>query len=126
MSHQFTTEIGRLRIQESLARADRYRRAGTRRDKPTSGGTVSAYRKAFATAAGTLIFLLLTAGAASAAPMGPGSGSTSSGAAIDGPAAGEVGADAAVSALPLFGVVLLAVGVTIIVLLKKARTPATA
>lgn len=90
MTGHFTTEIGRMRTQESIARAERYRlaqsrarRAGTPRE-PSLRYHALVWRRALQAVALSILFAILGASAALARPadVGPGAGS---GSAVTGP-----------------------------------------
>ena len=85
MTGHFTTEIGRMRTQESLARAERYRRAQratgrveTHTERPSRHQTL-VWRKALQALALSVLFAVVGASAAFARPadVGPGAGSGS-------------------------------------------------
>jgi ABC-type Fe3+ transport system permease subunit len=85
MTGHFTTEIGRMRTQESLARAERYRlaqRATGRTESDTerpSWHRTLVWRKALQALALSVLFAVVGASAALARPadVGPGAGSGS-------------------------------------------------
>jgi hypothetical protein len=85
MTGHFTTEIGRMRTQETLARAERYRRARratgrieTHAERPSRHQTL-VWRKALQALALSVLFAVVGASAALARPadVGPGAGSGS-------------------------------------------------
>jgi hypothetical protein len=81
MSHFFTTELGRMRTEEAIARADRYRLA-QQAQQHNERTTVSrparfAYRRALAAVGLSALVAIGTATAALAYPAGPGTSSGS-------------------------------------------------
>jgi hypothetical protein len=97
MTGHFTTEIGRMRTQESIARAERYRLAQSRARRADAPAErpfehhVLVWRKALQAVALSILFAILGASAALARPAdvgpGAGSGSTVTGPAVEAPAA---------------------------------------
>jgi hypothetical protein len=81
MNHYFTTELGRIRTEEAIARADRFRLAQQVRqgksDRKSSGISWSralVYRRALAAVGLSALMVLGFAAVAAASPMGPGAG----------------------------------------------------
>ena len=79
MSHYFTTELGRMRTEEAIARADRYRLAqqsrrekSGRESKRLSWSSSFVYRRALAAFGLSALMVLGFAALAFASPMGPG------------------------------------------------------
>lgn len=79
MSHYFTTELGRMRTEEAIARADRYRLA--QQSRRSKSGTESkrlswsrsfAYRRALTAFGLSALMIVGFAAVALASPMGPG------------------------------------------------------
>jgi hypothetical protein len=131
MTGHFTTEIGRMRTEESIARAERYRlaqrsarRAETPAERPLRHHAL-VWRKALQAVALSILFALLGASAALARPadVGPGAGS---GSAVTGPAvqapATTAPADFSIEIAGL--VALAALVVTIAVGLMRRRAAA--
>jgi hypothetical protein len=79
MSHNFTTELGRMRTEEAIARADRYRLAQqAQRSKSQTGHSrlswsrTFAYRRALAAVGLSALMLFGLVAVAQARPLGPG------------------------------------------------------
>jgi hypothetical protein len=133
MTGHFTTEIGRMRTQESLARAEQYRLAQRVARRPESGPERPSrrqalmWRKALQALALSFLFAVLGASAALARPagVGPGAGSGSS---VPGPAVeAPVTATPADLSIEIAGLVaLVALVATVVLALMRRRETAPA
>jgi hypothetical protein len=79
MNHYFTTELGRMRTEEGIARADRYRLAQLARRSTSSGNRsrlswsrATVYRRALAAVGVSALMLIGSSAVAQARPIGPG------------------------------------------------------
>lgn len=83
MSQYFTTELGRMRTEEMIARADRYRlaqqakqrkQARKSEDRQSSRTELFAFRRALTAVGLSVLMVVMVAGVALARPTGPGDG----------------------------------------------------
>jgi cobalamin biosynthesis Mg chelatase CobN len=131
MTGHFTTEIGRMRTEESLARAERYRqaqRAASRADSHTerpSRHQTLIWRKALQALALSLLFAVLGASAALARPAGVGPGA-GSGPAVTGPAveapATATPTDMSIEIVGMVALIALVATVTLALMRRRAAT----
>jgi hypothetical protein len=131
MTGHFTTEIGRMRTQESLARAEQYRRAQratgraeTHTERP-SRHQMLVWRKALQALALSVLFAVVGASAAFARPAdagpGAGSGSVATVPTVESPGQ-PVPADFSIEIAGLVALIALVATVTLALMRRRAAT----
>jgi hypothetical protein len=128
MQGHFTTEIGRMRTQEAIARAERYRltqrRARREAQEPLLPGRTLMWRKALQALALSLLFLVLGAAAAVARPADVGPAAGRGGVVTGGQVQPSVDTVAGLGLELVGAVAVAALVITVAVALMRRRTTA--